>query len=219
MVRVSVDVSTTSLLDPLLGLSGPIIYVVVGVLVFAEAAFFVGFVLPGETAVLLGGVLAATGHVSLPILLAVVVSTAVVGDTVGYEVGRHFGPRLLRLKPLKRHQSKLHRAQRFLRERGGWAVFLGRFTAFLRAVMPALAGTSQMAYPRFLVFNAAGGLLWGVGVTLLGYYAGHSIAAVERALGGTSAALIVVFLLVGVFLWHRSRRRSAAHRTSRRTDE
>lgn len=76
--------------------------------------------------------------------------------------------------------------------------------------MPALAGTSGMAYHRFLVFNAVGGIIWGVGVTLLGYFAGHSYAAVEGALGRTSAGLILVFVLVGVFLWHRSRRRRVA---------
>lgn len=181
-----------------------------GALVFTEAAIFVGFVLPGETAVLLGGVLASTGHISLPILLAVVVAAAVVGDSVGYEVGRHIGPRVLGSRLLRRHRSRLDGAQRLLRERGGWAIFLGRFTAFLRAVMPALAGTSGMAYRRFLAFNAAGGILWGVGVTLLGYYAGHSYAAVESALGRTSAVLILVFILAGLIVWHRHRRSTSA---------
>lgn len=97
----------SGLVDQLLGISGPLAYLVVGALVFAEAAIFVGFVLPGETAVVLGGVLAATGHLSLPVLLVVVVVAAVVGDSVGYEVGRRFGPRVLGSRLLRRHQARL----------------------------------------------------------------------------------------------------------------
>jgi membrane-associated protein len=197
----------TGLVDRLLTVPGPVAYALIGVLVFAEAAVFVGFVLPGETAVLLGGVLAATGRLSLPVLFILVVVAAIAGDTVGYEVGRHFGPRILASRPLRRQQGRIDGAQQFLRERGGWAVFLARFTAFLRAVMPGLAGTSRMPYLRFLTFNAAGAIIWGVGVTLLGFFAGHSYAAVEKALGRTSAVLLVLILLVGLVIWHRQRRR------------
>lgn len=197
------------MLDQLFNVSPLVVYLVVGFLVFAEAAIFVGFVLPGETAVLLGGVLAANGRVSLVILLSIVLTTAVVGDSVGYEVGRHFGPRVLASRLLRKHRSRLDGAQQFLRTRGGWAVFIGRFTAFLRAVMPALAGTSGMPYGRFLVFNALGGITWGTAVVLLGYFAGHSYAAVERGLGGTSAALLVAVVLVGLIVWHRRRRVSS----------
>jgi membrane-associated protein len=197
----------SGVVDWLTAVSGPLALVVIALLVFAEAALFVGFVLPGETAVLIGGVLAATGRVSLAVLMVVVVATAILGDTVGYEVGRHLGPRLLRSRPLRRHQQRIGGAQRFLRERGGWAVFLGRATAFLRAVMPALAGSSRMPYGRFLAFNAAGGLVWGVGVVLLGFFAGQSYAAVQGVLGEVSAALVAVVVVVGLVVWRRSPRR------------
>jgi membrane-associated protein len=210
------------LVDRLLAVPGPVAYALIGVLVFAEAAVLVGFVLPGETAVLLGGVLAATGRLSLTVLLILVVVAAIVGDTVGYEIGRHLGPRVLTLRPLHRHQRRIEGAQRFLRDRGGWAVFLARFTAFLRAVMPGLAGTSRMPYLRFLTFNAAGAIIWGVGVTLLGFFAGHSYAAVEKALGRTSAVLLVLILLGALVIWrrqHKRRRRSAATEEPRRPAE
>jgi len=182
----------TTLTDTLLAVPAPAAYAIVAALVFAEAALFVGFVLPGETAVLLGGVLAATGRLSLPVLIALVVIAAVAGDSVGYEVGRHLGPRVLSTRLLRRHAGRLDGARRMLRERGGWAVFLGRFTAFLRALVPALAGVSHLPYRRFLLFNAAGALVWGSGVVLLGFSAGHSYPAVERALGRTSAVLLAV---------------------------
>ncbi len=146
----------TALLDHLLLLPPGLAYGLIGVLVFAEAAVFVGFVLPGETAVLLGGVLASTGRLSLPVLLVLVVLAAVGGDSVGYEVGRRFGPRLLGGRLLRRHRARVDDASAVLRRRGGWAVLLARSTAFLRAVMPGLAGLSRMPYRRFLAFNAAG---------------------------------------------------------------
>jgi membrane protein DedA with SNARE-associated domain len=197
-------------LDQFLDVPPPVAYTVVGALVFAEAALFIGFVLPGETAVLLGGVLASRQHISLAALLVVVVVAAVVGDTVGYEVGKHAGPRVLASRPLRPHARRLDRAQDFLRRRGGTAVFVGRFTAFLRAVMPALAGVSRMPYRRFLVWNAAGGLVWGTGVALAGYLAGDSYARVEQDLGRGSAALLAVVLVAVAVMRHR--RRQATHR-------
>jgi membrane-associated protein len=202
----------TQLVEHLLDVPAALAYVLIGALVFSEAALFVGFVLPGETAVLLGGVLAADHKLSLPWLLVLVVLAAVVGDTMGYEVGKHVGPRVLRSRLLRGHGQRLNGAREFLRQRGGMAVFLGRFTAFLRAVMPALAGLSHMPYRRFLAWNAAGGLVWGVGVTLLGYSAGASYTKVAHLLGRTSAALLGVLVVVALVVWHRRRKRARVSR-------
>ena len=121
------------LLDGLLTVPPLIAYLLIGLLVFGEAAVFIGFVLPGETAVVLGGVLADRHQIDIVALCVLVVACAVVGDSVGFEVGRHFGDRVLGLRPLRRHGKRLESAQRFLRHRGAYAVFLGRWTAFLRA--------------------------------------------------------------------------------------
>jgi len=155
----------SSVIDEVLKLHGLAAYGLVGGLAFGEAALFVGFVLPGETAVLLGGVLANQHRISLPVMIAVAVLAAIIGDSVGYEVGRHFGPRLLNSRIFERRRRGLERGQRGLREKGGRAVFVARSTAFLRAVMPGLAGAARMPYRRFLVFNAAGGLIWAAGFT------------------------------------------------------
>jgi membrane-associated protein len=198
----------SGLVDQLLRVPPALAYFLIAALVFSEAAVFVGFVLPGETACILGGVLAATGQLDLAVLLPLVVVAAIVGDSVGYEVGHLYGPRLLRTGLLRGHAQRLEGAQRILRERGGWAIFVGRFTAFLRAVLPALAGMSRMPYPRFLTFNAAGGLVWGVGVTLLGYFAGASYGKLEKTLGRVSAILTAVLVGAVVLAWwvHRRRR-------------
>ncbi len=158
----------SSLLDRLSHLNGVVVYLVVAALVFAEDALFVGFVLPGETAAVLGGVIASQGRIHLWLMIVLVVAAAIVGDTVGYEIGRHIGPRILRLRILDKRRRRLDDAQKFLRRRGGWAVFLGRFVAFFRAVMPALAGASRMRYRRFLAFNAAGRPAVGRRVRLAG---------------------------------------------------
>jgi membrane-associated protein len=198
----------TAFLDPLVHVSPGLAYVVIFGLVFAEAALFVGFVLPGETACLIGGVLCATGRLHLAVLLPLVVVAAIVGDSVGYEVGRLSGPSLLRTRLLRRYTKRIEGAQRTLRERGRWAVFFARFTAFLRAVMPGLAGMSRMPYGRFLVFNAAGGIVWGVGVTLLGYFAGASYNGLAHLLGQISALLAIIVVGGALIVWWRRRRRS-----------
>ncbi|TDO69161.1 membrane protein DedA with SNARE-associated domain [Kribbella sp. VKM Ac-2571] len=198
------------LTDWLLGLHGIAVYGIVGLLVFAEDALFVGFVLPGETAAVLGGVTAALGHTSLPVVLAVVIGAAVLGDSVGYEVGRYFGPRLLATRVLKRRAGRLESARRQLAERGGTAVFLGRFVAFLRATMPALAGMSGMRYLKFLAFNAAGGIGWGTAAVLIGYLAGNSYARVEKTFGRLAALVVAGVVVIAIVLWRiRTRRRAS----------
>lgn len=196
----------TRVVDALLGVPPWIALLIIAGLVFGEAALFFGFVLPGETAVLYGGVLAAADKVSVVLVLAVVLVAAVVGDSVGFEVGRKLGPRLARAPVLRNHPDRLEAAQDYLRRRGGRAVVMGRFTAFLRAVMPGLAGASRMEYRRFLAFNALGGVLWGGGCVLLGFFAAHSIGRITHALGVTSAAIIVFIVLGMVWAWHRRSR-------------
>jgi membrane protein DedA with SNARE-associated domain len=134
----------STIVDQILKLHGAPAYALVGGLAFAEAALFVGFVLPGETAVILGGVLAHEHKVSLPVIATVAVLAAIIGDSVGYEVGRLFGTRLLASRIFAKRRAGLEKGRDALRRHGGKAVFLARFTAFLRAVMPGLAGTARM---------------------------------------------------------------------------
>lgn len=197
----------TSVIDEILKLHGLPAYALVGGLAFGEAALFVGFVLPGETAVLLGGVLANQHRVSLPVIAAVAVLAAIIGDSVGYEVGRHFGTRLLRTRIFAHRQQGLERGMTMLRNYGGRAVFLGRSTAFLRAVMPGLAGVARMPYGRFLLFNAAGGILWALGFTFLGYLVGASYHEAENVAGWAGEALLGLLIVVAVVLVIRHRRR------------
>jgi membrane-associated protein len=189
-------------------MSGWVAIVLIAVLVFGETAIFLGFVLPGEAAVVFGGVLASRGHLSLPVLVGVVVVTAVTGPLVGYEVGKRMGDRLFAARTLRRVSGPLERAKIALRDKGGVAVLGGRFLAIVRALMPAAAGAAQMPYRVFAIHNLIGGVIWGVGYSLLGYVAGSAYSAVERAVGAGLAIAIAVMVVgaAAVWAWRRHRR-------------
>lgn len=203
-----------SLLHPLLSQHGAVVYLVVGGLVFAEAGIMVGFVFPGETAVILGGVLASRGHVSLWALMAVVVCCAIAGDSVGYWFGQQFGPRLLRTRLLARRSALIDATRRFLQRRGAWAVFIARFTAFLRAMVPGLAGMSEMRYRTFLPANAAGGFIWGVGFCALGYAVGNAYTRLEQYSSWASYTILALIVAALVTLSIRTRRRERRFRAA-----
>ncbi|MGZ4524213.1 MAG: DedA family protein [Mycobacteriaceae bacterium] len=200
----------SSLVERLLHVSPLWVYLVVGSLVFAEDALFIGFVIPGETAAVIGGVAAGLSHVNVVAVVAVVVVAAILGDSVGYEVGKHYGARLLNHRLLDNRRHQLDKAQAFLARKGGSAVFLGRFFAFFRAVMPALAGASQMPYRRFITWNALGGIVWGVGFVLLGFLAGNSYQKVAAEVGRGSAIVVTVIVLAALVTWRIRKHRHEA---------
>ena len=194
-----------------------LVYSVIFLLVFAEDALFFGFVLPGETVVILGGVMASQGHLELAVLIPLVVVAAIVGDSVGYEVGKHVGPRLFEARLLKDRQAGIAKARDLLARRGQSAVFLGRFTAFFRAMMPALAGASHMPYRRFLPANALGGIVWGVATCLLGYFVGTAYEKIASRIGEGLAIAVAVAAIAAYIVW-RVRRRRAEREEERAAD-
>ncbi|MFH5879566.1 DedA family protein [Arthrobacter sp. NA-172] len=197
-----------ALLDGLLNTSPLVIACIVFALVFAEDAIFVGFVIPGETAAVVGGVIASRGLFPWWVMILIVVTAAITGDTVGYEIGKHFGPRVMALKILDKRRAQLQKAEDFLKDKGGLAVFLGRFTAFFRAVMPALAGLSQMPYRRFAFWNFSGGIVWGALFVSLGFVAGNSYEQVARTVGRGAAAVVAVVVVAIVVVWQVRKHRA-----------
>ena len=186
------------LADRILALHGLVALAVVFLFPALEASVFVGVVVPGEIAALLGGVLAFEHRVGLPAVVAAAVAGAIIGDTVGYLVGRRWGRRLLDSSVGKLVKAEhLDRAERYLAERGGPAVFVGRFTAALRALIPGLAGMAHMRYRTFALYNAAGGILWATGFVLLGYVVGNGWRRVEHIAGRAGLLLLVVVVGVG----------------------
>ncbi|MET4619334.1 membrane-associated protein [Arthrobacter sp. 2762] len=203
-----------SLFDGLLHASPLVVICIVFALVFAEDALFIGFVIPGETAAVVGGVFASRGSLPLWGMILVVISAAILGDTVGYEIGKHLGPRIMALKLLDKRRTQLQKAEDFLARRGGLAVFLGRFTAFFRAVMPALAGLSRMPYRRFAVWNFTGGIIWGALFVTLGFVAGNSYEELAHAVGRGAALVVGAVVVVILAVWQIRKHRTAAKPTA-----
>ncbi len=150
---------------------------------FAEAAAFVGFVLPGETSLLIGGVLAHSHVWSFWLFLICAIVGAIAGDSVGYEVGKHFGPRIKTTQFGKFVGAKRWRlAEHIFAKYHGGAIFFGRAQALLRALVPALAGMHQVPYRTFLKWNAAGGIVFSTVVVTLGYQFASSLNTLEKYL-------------------------------------
>ncbi len=189
-----------------------VVYLAVFGFPFLEASVFLGFVFPGETALVLGGVLASQGRLNVVAVVALAIVGAITGDAVGYAVGRRYGAGLQssRLGQVV-GEKRWHASEAFLRRRGGPAVFLGRFTALLRALIPSAAGMAKLPYRTFALWNAVGGILWATGFVLVGYLAGASYKKVESYLGRGALVLtaVVVLLLVAVHFL-RKRRASAS---------
>jgi membrane protein DedA with SNARE-associated domain len=200
----------TNLFQMVLALHGWPVYAVVFALAFLEAAAFLGLVLP-DTALLVAGVLASRGNIDLRVLLVLAIVAAIGGDSVGYLVGRHFGPRL-RLTRLGARIKARHwdRAEQAVAVHGFWAVVTGRWVGVLRALVPTVAGMIAMPYRRFLAANALGGTAWVGAVVLLGYSAGISLAHIQGLLRMISLAMVTALAFVIVVAVVRARRRKGA---------
>jgi membrane-associated protein len=201
----------TWIVNELLKLNAWVALVLVFLLPALEASIFLGFVLPGETAVVVGGFLAYEGRLPVVLVLAVAGAGAIIGDSVGYEVGRTWGDALLAKAP-KRFVKPVHieQGKRLINRLGGRAVFIGRWTAVLRALVPSLCGTARMRYRSFLLWNALGGITWAIAFALLGYLAGTAWQRVEHYTNVVSYALFggALVAVLGVVLWNRRRQRA-----------
>ncbi|MFY0407034.1 DedA family protein [Solicola sp. PLA-1-18] len=194
--------------DVLTSVPAWVVLTVVFVLPLVEAALFVGLVIPGETAVLVGGVTAGAGDLPLWAVVVAAVSGAVIGDQAGYLVGRRWGRAVVSRTPVLRHRTDaVDRALAFVRRRGAMAVVLGRWVSALRALVPGVAGMSHMPRRVFTVANLVGGTVWAGSVSVVGYLAGSSLETVEANLRlfGTGSAVVVVAVLAGAWVWHRRR--------------
>jgi membrane protein DedA with SNARE-associated domain len=173
-----------------------------------------GVPVPGETALIASALAAHDGEISIVILIILAASAAILGDNVGFMIGRRYGRRVfVKAGPMHRQRlALLDMGEPFFAKHGPKAVFLGRWVAGLRIASAWLAGMNKMSWPTFLFWNALGGICWATGVGLGAYYAGH---AFEDAIGtiGIAGAAVVAAAIVGFFYWrHRKHKRELLER-------
>jgi membrane-associated protein len=188
---------------------------VIGLIIFAESGLLAGFFLPGDTLLLSAGYFAAIGKLPLGWLMVVVVAAAIIGDNVGYEIGRRLGRRLFS-KPENTffHPDQLIRAEEFYERHGGKTIILARFVPIVRTFAPVVAGAGKMSHKRFMIFNCIGAAAWGIGVTLTGYFLGKVIGSRVEHIDKYFLLLIGIatFITVGPAVYHLLKAKIRKHK-------
>ena len=193
--------------DVLSGVPNWVLYLTVFLLPFLEASVFLGFIFPGETALVLGGVLASQGKVSLSTVLILAVVGAITGDAVGYAVGRRYGQGLQASRLGQRiGDDRWRTTESFIHRRGGTAVFFGRWTAVLRAMVPGAAGMAKLPYRTFAFYNALGGTVWAVACVYGGYLFQEAIGKYISGFGYVIAGIVLLFVVLHFVKKYRDRR-------------
>lgn len=171
-------------------------YIGLFAIIFAESGLFFGFFLPGDSLLFAAGILAAQGFFNIWLLVVLLAAAAILGDNAGYWFGHKAGPRLFtRDDSLFFRKRYVKKTGRFYEKHGMKAVILARFMPVARTFVPILAGVAKMSYRTFLRYNIAGGLLWAVGMTLLGFFLGASVPNIEEVLTPLLALIIVLSFL------------------------
>jgi membrane-associated protein len=199
---LTLTLTLAALINVPANLGYPLLFALVG----AESA---GLLVPGETALIFAAVLASQGRLSLPAVIAVAAGAAIVGDNIGYLIGRSGLRRLFDRHSSPRRQRALAKSEAFFRRNGSAAVFFGRWLPGLRVFTAWLAGANRMRWPRFLVWNALGGVGWATTIGLLAYLLGRSVGAWAWAIG---LVAVGVAAIVGLIRWLRTRHCESATR-------
>jgi len=181
-------------------------YIVVAGIIFIETAFLVGFFLPGDSLLFSAGLVAAARtDINVVILVFTVFLAAFIGDQVGYVFGRKIGRPYFQRRNSKRMQKMLAKSERFYERYGWWSVVIARYIPWVRTFVPPIAGTVKMNYYKFLTANALGAFLWGVGITLAGFYSG-SISWVKDISYGLAFFFITASLISALLNYLREKR-------------
>lgn len=185
-------------------------YVAITAIVFAETGLLIGFFLPGDSLLVTAGLVAAGGGtINIWMLVLCLCAAAVAGDSTGYAIGYHLGPRIfIRDDSRWFHKDHLRRTQRFYEKYGTKTIVLARFMPIVRTFAPTVAGVARMRYRTFLTYNVLGGIGWVVSMTGSGYFLGRAIPDIDRYLHWVIGVVIIVSILPLLREWRRARRTS-----------
>ncbi|MHB1118025.1 MAG: DedA family protein [Minisyncoccota bacterium] len=165
-------------------------------IVFAETGIFLGFFFPGDSLLFTAGLLASQGFLNIWVLVPLVIMGAILGDSFGYWLGEKIGPKIFtREDSLFFQKRHIDRTQKFYLKYGAKAVVLARFVPVVRTIAPFLAGVGSMPYSTFVRYNIIGGVVWGGGITMLGYFLGTFVPGVDQYLLPIILVIIVVSFL------------------------
>jgi membrane-associated protein len=187
-------------------------YVVLTIIIFSETGLLIGFFLPGDSLLVTAGLLAARGLLDVWFMCLVLSVAAIIGQTVGYEIGRAAGPRLFsREDSLFFKRSHLQRAHDFYEKHGGITIVLARFMPIVRTFVPVVAGAARMRYRAFQLFNLVGGVLWVCGMLMIGYSLGRYVPGIEKHIDKVIILVIAISLAPGLIgAWRRKHAATAA---------
>lgn len=164
-------------------------------IIFAESGMMIGFFFPGDTLLFSAGILAAAGKLSLPEVLVVISVAAILGDNVGYLIGKHLGPRLFKKDSVVFRHDYIMRAEKFYEKHGSKTMLVAHFVPIVRSFAPVTAGAGKMNHKQFILFDAIGCIAWTVIITLLGYYVGSRVPGIEKYIEPVLLGIILLFLV------------------------
>ena len=182
-------------------------YLGIFITLFLESGVFFGFFLPGDSLLFAAGLLASQGHLNIVGLIFISVIAAILGNNVGYYTGKKAGPALFnRKKSFLFSPKRVAEAHTFFEKEGPQSLILARFIPAVRTFVPIAAGIAKMNYRKFLVFNGLGGLLWGVGVPILGYTLGKKVPNIDKYLLPIILVIIILSALPVVIAYLRNKK-------------
>jgi membrane-associated protein len=179
-------------------------------IVFTETGLLVGFVLPGDSLLITAGLLAAAGVLNIWWLHVLLIAAAITGDSMGYAIGARIGPRLFtREKSWLFNPRHVQRTREFYARHGAKTIVIARFVPIIRTFAPVVAGVGEMAYPRFLFYNVAGGIGWVFSMTGAGYLLGSAVPNIDRHIHFVVIVVIVLSVIpIGIEILRERRRQS-----------
>jgi membrane-associated protein len=186
-------------------------YAVLVAIVFTETGLLIGFFLPGDSLLITAGLVAATGHLNIWWLNALLIVAAIVGDSVGYAIGWRAGPRLFtRPKSMLFNPKHIERTRAFYARHGAKTIVIARFVPIIRTFAPVVAGVGQMEYRRFVFYNVAGGVGWVTSMTWAGYLLGQAVPNIGEHIHVVVAIVILLSIIPIIVELVRERRRHSA---------